>query len=169
MPRGSFPPRELTSAGTAALQRAQDGLADIVHVSEDDSRSIRTYRALGNGTFSRTAIVTRGINNTGVGAAVFAGLGREQGFLVDVTGDQNPDYVFTTDLGLNGILVWPGNDAGGFSTGAPITTTGLTGLADDGLQRRERVSRLHGDPSPFPCIQRTSHAMTSRWSLASKP
>lgn len=51
----------------------RDGLADIIHVSEDDSRSIRTYRALGNGTFSRTAIVTSGINNAGVGAGVFAG------------------------------------------------------------------------------------------------
>jgi hypothetical protein len=119
----------------------RDGLADLVHVSENDSRSIRAYRALGNGTFATTAIATVGINNTGVGASVFAGLtGSEQGFMADVTGDQNPDYVFTTDIGVNGIFVWPGNGTGGFSTAAPIATTGLTGMISVTLSNGESGS-----------------------------
>jgi hypothetical protein len=48
--------------------------------------------------------------------------------------------VFTTDLGLTGILAWPGNGAGGFSTAAPITTTGLTGLVGATLFNGESAS-----------------------------
>jgi hypothetical protein len=62
--------------------------------------------------------------------------GAEQGFLVDVTGDQNPDYVFTTDIGLNGIFVWPGN--GGLDRGADRDRRPDGSRHHHALQRRER-------------------------------
>lgn len=116
------------SQQTFAGDTTGDGIADIVHVSENDSRSIRTYPALGTGRFAPTATLTSNINNTGVGAAVFAGASEsELGFLADVTGDGRLDYVFTAE-NARGIYVWPGTGTGTFATAAPITTTGFTGL-----------------------------------------
>ena len=101
-----------------------DGIADLVHTTEDDGRTIAVWAGNGNGTFQTTPIKTSGFNNTGVGFTVFAGVASgENSFLQDVTGDGAADYVHVNDTG---IFVWPGNGNGTFSTAAPTATTALT-------------------------------------------
>ncbi len=110
---------------TFMLDVTGDGVADLVHVTENNNNSIYVYEGDGYGGFSTESIVTSGMDASGVNS-VFAGeTGAEQSFMEDVTGDGVPDYLFSGND--NKIHIWTGLGDGTFNT-SKITST-LTGAS----------------------------------------
>lgn len=103
-----------------------DGVLDIVGAHENDGNSIDVFFGNGDGTFVSDPVITSGMDNTGVGGAVFAGYNdNELSSFIDLNNDGNLDYVFI-NTGDNEVFVWFGNGDGTFSLGPPLITTGFT-------------------------------------------
>jgi hypothetical protein len=104
-----------------------DGIADWIFASDNTStgNAIYVYPGTGFGTFSATPIKSLGMQ-TMPGGTIFAGVYHwELGFIADVTGDGNLDYVFSGERFEPNVYVYAGDGNGGFSPTA-IANTGFT-------------------------------------------
>ncbi|MEZ4622404.1 MAG: FG-GAP-like repeat-containing protein [Caldilineaceae bacterium] len=119
------------SSDTFFVDANNDNLADIVHISENDSNSIRVYFANGDGTFATAASATT-TNMENTSSQGFAGLsGAQQSWMADVNNDGNIDYIFSGDN--NQIHSYFGNGDGTFVTTRVTTAlSGQTGLKTSG-------------------------------------
>ena len=113
-----------------------DGVVDLFF-ADDSSNVIRVYLNNGDGTFNATAITTAFTNNAGYD-------GNEAGFLRDVTGDGNLDFMHVVVSGNAIVRVYAGDGTGGFNTTAITTTLSNTDIGVEGSENT-LMGDLNGD------------------------
>jgi hypothetical protein len=131
---------------TFLLDVTGDGVADLVHVTENNGNSIYVYEGDGFGGFSTESIVTSGFDVSGVNSTFAGETGAEQSFMEDVTSDGVPDYVFSGND--NKIHIWTGVGDGTFNTAKMTSTlTGASGHLSSGVDAAQyaQLADVDGD------------------------
>ncbi|WP_144895661.1 Ig-like domain-containing protein [Lutibacter sp. Hel_I_33_5] len=114
----------------------EDGITDLIHVTENNNNSIYVYLGNGDNTYKYDAVVTSGMQKVTDGY-IFAGLSaHEQGWIADVNGDSKIDYIFSG--ADNKVHVYLGNGDGTFAK-TRITTSliGASGFNTSGRSANE--------------------------------